>query len=249
MHAIAVIPTYNERDNLTELVGKIHKHVSGLHILVVDDNSPDGTGTVAEELHKKYPQSVFVLHRPRKEGLGRAYIDGFAFALHRQYEIVLQMDADLSHDPSYLPNFLDQIRSYDLVMGSRYLSGISVVNWDFKRLLLSKMASAYVRLVTRMPFSDATTGYKCWRRETLEAIRFDEAISNGYLFQIEMTYKTYKRGLKLREIPIIFVDRSNGRSKMNWNIISEAVWGVLKLRFNYSLRSFSKSWKPVPKTT
>ncbi len=233
MQAIVVIPTYNERDNLEQLVEKIQQYANDLHILIVDDNSPDGTGQIADQLSKRNPGKLFVLHRERKEGLGKAYVEGFSHVLEKDYEVILQMDADLSHDPSYLPLFLEQIRHCDLVLGSRYLHGISVVNWDLKRLVLSKLATLYVQLITRMPFSDTTTGFKCWRRDTLELVGVRGAFSNGYLFQIETTYKTYRKKFKVSEVPIIFVERNNGRSKMNWNIILEALWGVLRLRFKY----------------
>lgn len=230
MQAIVVIPTYNERENLVQIVEKIQHYASDLDILIVDDNSPDGTGEIAEELSRKYPGKLFVLHREKKEGLGRAYVDGFSYILKKDYEVILQMDADLSHDPSYLPIFLEQIRDCDLVLGSRYLHGIRIMNWDFKRLMLSKLATMYVQFITRMPFTDSTSGFKCWRRETLEAVGVEEAFSNGYLFQIETTYKTYSKKLKIVEVPITFFDRSNGHSKMNWNIVLEALWGVLRLR-------------------
>jgi dolichol-phosphate mannosyltransferase len=231
MKNVVVIPTYNERENLELLINKIHQYGSDLDVLIVDDNSPDGTGEVAEKLRDQNPDHLFVLHRNKKDGLGRAYVDGFRWALGKSYDVILQMDADLSHDPSYLPRFMEQIDHFDLVLGSRYMHGISVVNWDLKRLMLSKLATAYVRVITQMPFTDTTSGFKCWRREVLESIGVEQAFSNGYLFQIEMTYKAYKQGFRGTEVPIIFVDRSNGRSKMNHGIILEAIWGVLKLRF------------------
>ncbi|MBA3441820.1 MAG: polyprenol monophosphomannose synthase [Pyrinomonadaceae bacterium] len=230
MQAVVVIPTYNERENLEPLVEKLWHHASELHVLIVDDNSPDGTGRIADELSRKNPGKLFVLHRQNKDGLGRAYVEGFKHALQKDYEIILQMDADLSHDPSYLPLFLEQLRHASLVLGSRYLHGISVVNWDFKRLMLSKMATKYVRLITRMPFTDTTGGFKCWRRETLEAVGLEAVFSNGYLFQIEMTFRAYKKGFKVVEIPIIFIERNLGRSKMSWAVIWEAIWGVLRLK-------------------
>jgi len=233
MRAIVVIPTYNERESLIQVVDQIHHCTKDLHILIVDDNSPDGTGEIAEDLSRKNPGKLFVLHRERKEGLGRAYVDGFSHILKKNYEVILQMDADLSHDPSFLPLFLDQIRDSDLVLGSRYLHGIRIMNWDLKRLMLSMLGTRYVQIITRMPFTDTTSGFKCWRRETLESVGVEEAFSNGYLFQIEMTYKTYRKKLKVVEVPITFYDRTNGRSKMNWNIIWEALWGVLRLRFKY----------------
>jgi dolichol-phosphate mannosyltransferase len=230
MKAVVVIPTYNERDNLPRLLDEIQRRAADLHVLIVDDDSPDGTGELADHLSRSDPEKLFVLHRDKKEGLGRAYVDGFRHVLKKDYDVILQMDADLSHDPRYLPAFLDRISHCDVVLGSRYLDGISVVNWDLKRLALSKLATLYVRLITRMPFSDATSGFKCWRRQTLESIGLEEAFSNGYLFQIETTYKAYTKGFKVAEIPIIFFERKRGRSKMNWNIILEAVWGVLKLK-------------------
>jgi dolichol-phosphate mannosyltransferase len=236
MRAVAVIPTYNERESLPLVVEKISAHAPALDILVVDDNSPDGTGRVADRLSEKDPRRLFVLHREAKQGLGRAYVDGFREALKRGYDILLQMDADLSHDPRYLPDFLERIEEADLVIGSRYLRGISVVNWDFKRLLLSKMATAYVRLITGLPLTDTTSGFKCWRRATLELVDLDETFANGYLFQIETTYHAHRLGARIEEIPIIFVERDIGRSKMNWRVIGEALVGVLKLRLQ-SLRS------------
>jgi len=192
MQAVVVIPTYNERESLVQVVDKVWQCANDLHILIVDDNSPDGTGEIAEELSRKYPGKLFVLHRERKEGLGRAYVDGFSHILKKDYEVILQMDADLSHDPSYLPIFLEQIRDCDLVLGSRYLHGIRIMNWDFKRLMLSKLATMYVQLITRMPFTDSTSGFKCWRRETLESVGIEEAFSNGYLFQTKLIAKSLR---------------------------------------------------------
>ena len=230
MRTVVVVPTYNERANLPRLVERIRQTGLSLDILVVDDNSPDGTGQLADQLSAA-GGGLFVLHRPKKEGLGRAYVAGFMRALEMGYDIVLQMDCDLSHDPGCLPDFLARIQDCDLVLGSRYLQGIRVVNWDFKRLLLSKMATSYVKLVTGMRFSDATGGFKCWRSGTLRSINLDGMFSNGYLFQIETTYKAYRKGCRVEEIPIIFYERNLGRSKMNWRIIWEALWGVLMLRF------------------
>jgi dolichol-phosphate mannosyltransferase len=233
MRGIVVVPTYNEIGNLESLVQQIQQHGNGLHILIVDDNSPDGTGKLADVLSEKNSSSIFVIHRKQKEGLGPAYVHGFKHALEKGYEIIIQMDADLSHDPSSLPVFLEHIRSADSVIGSRYLRGVSVLNWDFKRLILSKFATRYIQIITRMPLSDATGGYNCWRRETLEAIGFDGAFSNGYLFSAELKYKAFRKGFKIVEIPIVFTERDIGRSKMNWNIIWEAIWGVFKLRLKY----------------
>ena len=233
MRAVAVVPTYNELANLEELVDKLRAVTPDLHILIVDDNSPDGTGRLADELRRKHPDQIFVLHRQSKEGLGRAYVDGFKLVLEEDYEFILQMDADLSHDPAHVPQFLDQIQNYDLIVGSRYLNGISVVNWDLKRLIMSKMATKYVRIVTGIPITDATSGFNCWRREALEAVGFEDAFSSGYVFLVEMKYKAYRKGLKVGEVPIIFVERKQGNSKLDWGVIWEAIWGVLKLRFKH----------------
>jgi dolichol-phosphate mannosyltransferase len=233
MRAIVVIPTYNERANLAELIEKIDASASTLHVLIVDDNSPDGTGELAEDLSRKYPGKLFILHREKKEGLGKAYVDGFRHVLKQDYDYILQMDADLSHDPQYLPAFLAQVETADLVVGSRYLHGISVVNWNLRRLIMSKMAVNYVRFVTRLPLSDATSGFSCWRREALEAIGFEDAFASGYLFLIEMKYKAYRKGFRVAEVPIIFVERKNGDSKLDWKVFREACLGVLRLRLKY----------------
>lgn len=236
MSAITVIPTYNERENLEHLVASIFHHMVDLHILIVDDNSPDGTGRLADALARRYAGRLFVLHRSHKQGLGKAYIDGFRFALDHRYDAILQMDGDLSHDPAYLKDFLEGLRQHDLVLGSRYLRGISVVNWDFKRLLLSKTATFYVRLVTGLPFTDTTSGFKGWRREALERIHLEELFANGYLFQIETTYQAFNQQLKIGEIPFIFVERDLGKSKMDWHIIWEAIWGVMRLKVKHVFR-------------
>lgn len=233
MRAVAVVPTYNELANLEELVDKLRAVTPDLHILIVDDNSPDGTGRLADELRRKHPDRIFVLHRRSKEGLGKAYVDGFKLVLEEDYEFILQMDADLSHDPAHVPQFLDQIQNYDLIVGSRYLNGISVVNWDLKRLIMSKMATKYVRIVTGIPITDATSGFNCWRREALEAVGFEDAFSSGYVFLVEMKYKAYRKGLKVGEVPIVFVERKQGSSKLDWAVIWEAIWGVLKLRLKH----------------
>jgi dolichol-phosphate mannosyltransferase len=230
MRCLIVLPTYNEHENLRAIIESIQQHAPTVDVVVVDDGSPDGTGKLADELSREQPEKIFVLHRPRKDGLGRAYVAGFRFALARDYDVVVQMDADFSHDPSYLAVFFEKIRENDLVIGSRYLQGISVVNWDLKRLILSRAASAYVRSVTRMPLSDATSGFKCWRRETLEAIDLEKIFSGGYLFQVEMSYRTYQKKFRITEVPIIFVERRLGRSKMDWGIIAEAVLGVIRMR-------------------
>ena len=232
MKTIVVVPTYNEIENLARIVQLIREQPGGFHILVVDDNSPDGTGRLADQLAAEHPAEIFVLHRPGKEGLGRAYVAGFNEVLRMGgYDAIVQMDADLSHDPVYLPDFMRGLEKYDLVLGSRYLNGISVVNWDLKRLLLSKGASKYVKIVTSMPYSDMTGGFKAWRRDALSAIGLERLFSNGYLFQIETTYRLHRlRKFSIGEISIIFRDRDLGRSKIDLPIIVEAVWGVIRLR-------------------
>jgi dolichol-phosphate mannosyltransferase len=233
MSAVVVVPTYNERENVANLVAAIRRLPDAPHILVVDDNSPDGTGKLADELSARYPGEVMVYHRERKEGLGRAYVAAFQHVLANwNHDFILQMDCDLSHDPSYIPQFLKAAESADLVIGSRYATGVNVVNWDFKRLLLSWFASRYVRLVTGMPFTDLTGGFKCWRREALASLAWDRIFSMGYLFQVETTYRTWKaQRFRIGEIPIIFYERNLGRSKIHPRIILEAFLGVVRLRF------------------
>lgn len=232
MKAIVVVPTYNERENIENLVTSVRAQPGNIDVLVVDDNSPDGTGDLADELAARSPGNVFVLHRDRKEGLGPAYLAGFQHVLaHMDHELIMQMDADLSHDPAYLSTFMHAAESYDLVLGSRYVKGISVVNWDFKRLLLSKTASRYVRIVTGLPYTDLTGGFKCWRRKTLEGIGLRKVSARGYIFQTEMTYRAYRKGFRIGEIPIIFYERNLGRSKISGPIIVEALFSVGLLRF------------------
>jgi dolichol-phosphate mannosyltransferase len=231
LNPVVVIPTYNERRNISTLIQGIHKLVPDLNVLVVDDSSPDGTAEEVFEIKRSLGERVSLYSRAQKDGLAGAYAAGFKEALRRGHDVILQMDADLSHDPVYLPEFLRQIGSFDLVLGSRYLKGVNVVNWDFKRLLLSKMASVYVRWITGLPFSDLTGGFKCWRRSALEKIDLDRIFSNGYLFQIEMTWKAYHNGCRIGETPIIFYEREIGRSKIDGKIIFEAIWGVLTLPF------------------
>lgn len=233
MNSLVVVPTYNEVDNLPAIVESILEHAPQTHVLIVDDNSPDGTGALADKLSLARPEQVFVVHRARKEGLGQAYVEGFKFALDRGYDVIVQMDADFSHDPKYLPAFFEAIETNDLVIGSRYVNGISVVNWDLKRLILSKAASFYVRLITRMPIADTTTGFKCWRREALLAIGLDQLFSNGYVFLAEMSYRAYRKGMRIKEVPIIFVERRLGRSKMSGGIMIEGVLSVLRMRLRH----------------
>lgn len=219
---LVIIPTYNERDNITELSRAIHTACADADILFVDDNSPDGTGQIIETLKEDDPR-IHLLSRKKKEGLGRAYLAGFRWALEKEYEFICEMDADFSHNPAALPAFLQKARTADLVLGTRYLNGIRVVNWPLKRLILSMGASLYVRIITGLPYSDPTGGFKCFRRAVLETIPLDKVDSNGYSFQIEMSYRAWMMGFLIKEVPITFDERRSGQSKMNYKIISEAL--------------------------
>lgn len=232
MKSMVIIPTYNESDNIENLVFSILKLNMGFNITIVDDNSPDGTGKIADELARKYPE-VKVIHRKEKAGIGAAYIEGFTYALNNNAEYIFQMDADFSHDPAELPNFMEMLKDYDLVIGTRYRGGVRVLNWGFKRLLLSKCATKYVNIITGLPVTDATGGFKGFRRKVLEAINLDSIISDGYAFQIETTFIAHKKGFKIGEVPIIFVDRHAGTSKMSRKIIWEAIWVVWRLLFKW----------------
>ncbi len=228
--ALVVLPTYNEATNLPSLVPQVLAQDPRLEILVVDDNSPDGTGRIAEELAAAEPR-VHVLHRAGKLGLGTAYLAGFRWALARGYDYVFEMDADFSHDPAHLKDFLVAVRDADVVLGSRYLGGrVTVVNWPMGRLLLSYCANIYARWITGLRIWDLTGGFKCFRRRVLEAIDLAAVRSNGYAFQIEMSVRAWRKGFVLKEIPIVFVDRTEGQSKMNGAIVREAVWMVPRLR-------------------
>jgi len=228
---LVVLPTYNEIANLKTIVPLILEQHRELKILIVDDNSPDGTGKLADKLAEQYAGRVFVMHRQDKRGLGAAYVAGFKWALQHGAELIFQMDADLSHDPTYIRDFLNAIQDADLVIGSRYIQGANVVNWPLKRLLLSYYANVYTRIITGMPLHDATGGFKCFKRHVLEAIQLDHIHSNGYSFQIEMNFNAFRKKFKIKEIPIIFYERSEGKSKMSGKIVREAIWMVWKLRW------------------
>lgn len=225
---IVIVPTYNERANLPLLAERLLSLSLPVDLLVVDDNSPDGTGEVADGLAAQHPQ-VHVLHRAAKNGLGQAYCAGFAWALARDYDLMLEMDADLSHDPADVARLAEAARHADLVLGSRYLGGIRVINWPLRRLLLSTMAAVYVRVITGMPFTDPTGGFKCFRREALASLNLAEVHSNGYSFQMELTHKLWRQGRRIVEVPIVFTERREGRSKLSGAIVREAVGMVWRL--------------------
>lgn len=228
--SIVIIPTFNELDNVRKLIPFLLDNYKDLDILIVDDNSPDGTAGYVKEMSTQNNR-VRIIERPRKMGLGTAYVAGFNYMLQNGYDYAFQMDADFSHDPKEIANFLEAIKEYDLVIGSRYINGVNVINWPMQRLLLSYFANKYTQLVTGIPVHDATGGFKCFRRKVLEAIDLSKIKSNGYSFQIEMNFKAWKAGFRIKEIPIIFIDRVMGNSKMSKKIVREAILMVWKLRF------------------
>ncbi len=240
--ALVIVPTYNERENLEPLAARVLALTPPVDLLIVDDNSPDSTGQLADTLAARHA-ALHVLHRPGKEGLGRAYCAGFAWALARHYEFIFEMDGDFSHNPADIPRFLKAAQTADLVLGSRYAQGIRVINWPLSRLLLSLGAAWYVRTITGMPFSDPTGGFKCFRRRALEAVDLSRVRSNGYSFQIELTHTIWRQGLRVVEVPIIFTDRYQGTSKMSRRIVWEALWMVWRLWFQNGLR---RSPRPRP---
>jgi len=228
---LMIIPTYNEKENLEKLTAKIHSIVPFVHILIVDDNSPDGTGDIADRLAQA-DERIFADHREGKLGLGTAYVHGFKWAVSKDYKYIFEMDCDFSHDPAEIPNFLKAAREYDLVIGSRFKDGrLSVVNWPLSRLVLSMMAMVYTRMITGLKLWDPTTGFKCFNRRVLEAISLEGIHSGGYSFQIEMNFRARRKKFTIGEIPIIFNDRREGQSKMNKKIVFEAIGVVWKLRF------------------
>jgi len=229
--ALVIVPTYNERENILKLIDAVLAQTPIVDVLVVDDGSPDGTGALVDE-RAATDGRVHIIHRERKLGLGTAYLAGFRWALERDYEFVFEMDADFSHDPQHIPQFLASIENADLVLGSRYRDRkVTVVNWPIGRLMLSYFANVYARFVTGLNVFDATGGYKCFRRKVLEAIDLNDVRSNGYAFQIEMSFRAWRKGFRIVEIPIVFVDRSEGSSKMSKRIVHEAVWMVWRLRW------------------
>ncbi|HET9424677.1 MAG TPA: polyprenol monophosphomannose synthase [Gemmatimonadaceae bacterium] len=234
--ALVIVPTYNERENISRLIETVLAQDPRIEMLIVDDGSPDGTAEIVDHLIAKNPGRVHIHRRPKKMGLGTAYLAGFRIAIERKYDLVLEMDADFSHDPAHLPQFLKAAENADLVLGSRYREGkVTVVNWPIARLILSYFANVYARMVTGLPVWDGTGGFKCFHRKVLEAIDLSAVRSNGYAFQIEMSFRAWKRGFRIVEIPIVFVDRTEGTSKMSGAIVREAVWMVWRLRLMAAL--------------
>ena len=229
--ALIIVPTYNERENIARLIDTVLSQDRRIEMLIVDDGSPDGTADIVEGMIARNPGRVQIHKRPKKMGLGTAYLAGFKIAIEQKYDLIFEMDADFSHDPAHLPQFLRVADEADIVLGSRYREGkVTIVNWPISRLLLSYYANVYARMVTGLPVWDATGGFKCFRRKVLEAIDLSAVKSNGYAFQIEMSFRAWKKGFKIVEIPIVFVDRTEGASKMSKAIVKEAVWMVPRLR-------------------
>jgi len=235
MKALVVIPTYDEKENIREIISAVLKVNSILHILIVDDSSPDGTTHIVQEIMKRNPR-VHLLSRQKKSGLGTAYIAGFKYALKNNYDYAFEMDADFSHNPEDIPKFLEALKDYDLVIGSRYCDGVSVVNWPISRLLLSYFANFYARVIIDIPVYDLTSGFKGYRKEVLQSIDFSRIKSDGYGFQIEMKFYAYRNGFRVKEIPVIFIDRRSGHSKMSKKIVWEAFWVVLMLKIKDVLK-------------
>lgn len=239
---LVLIPTYNEKENVERMIRKVFSLNTPFEILIIDDNSPDGTAQIVDELITEFPGKLHILKRSGKQGLGKAYLAGFHWGLERNYDFVFEMDCDFSHNPKDLEKLYNTCveQNADLAIGSRYISGINVINWPLGRVLMSYMASVYVRIVTRMKIMDTTAGFKCYRRKVLETIDFDNIRLKGYGFQIEMKFKTWKHGFKIVEVPIIFKDRTQGASKMSGGIFNEALWGVLKMKIRSWFTRFEK---------
>jgi dolichol-phosphate mannosyltransferase len=237
MNVLVVIPTYNERDNLPDLVRAVLAR-DGFHVMVVDDASPDGTGAIADALASEFPGRVDVMHRTGKRGLGRSYVDGLKRALDLgTADVICQMDADWSHDPKYLPELTGATADRDVVIGSRYLQGVSVVNWPLRRLVLSAFANRYVRAITGLSINDCTSGFRCWRREMLAKLPLEQVVSDGYAFLVEMIYEAHVRGARIGEVPIIFVERRMGASKLSGNVVFESMLTPWRLRLRYLFKA------------
>ena len=243
--SIVIIPTYNERENIENIIRAVFGLEKIFHILIIEDGSPDGTATIVKTLQQEFPDRLFMIERKGKLGLGTAYITGFKWALEHSYEYIFEMDADSSHNPNDLPRLYDACANQggDVAIGSRYVSGVNVVNWPMGRVLMSYFASKYVRIVTGLPIHDTTAGFKCYRRQVLETIDLDHIRFKGYAFQIEMKFTAYKCGFKIIEVPVIFINRELGTSKMNSSIFGEAVFGVIKLKVNSWFHKFPQKTK------
>ncbi len=241
--SIVIIPTYNEKENIENIIRAVFGLEKPFHILVIEDGSPDGTASIVKELQKEFPDRLFMIERTGKLGLGTAYITGFKWAVEHKYDYVFEMDADFSHNPNDLPRLYSACadEGYDLAIGSRYVSGVNVVNWPMGRVLMSYYASKYVRFITGVNIHDTTAGFKCYRRRVLETINLDEIRFKGYAFQIEMKYTTYKCGFKIKEVPVIFINRELGTSKMSGGIFSEAMFGVMRLRWDGWFKKYPKA--------
>ncbi len=239
--SLIIIPTYNEKENIAKMIHKVFSLPFSFHLLIIDDGSPDGTASIVKELQAQYPTQLFLEQRSGKLGLGTAYIHGFTWALAKSYEYIFEMDADFSHNPDDLVRLRQAcIDGADLAIGSRYITGINVVNWPMSRVILSYFASKYVQFITGMPVNDATAGFKCYRRKVLSTIKLNKIKFVGYAFQIEMKFTTWKYGFNLVEVPIIFTDRSEGTSKMSKGIIREAIFGVLQMKFNSLFKKYKR---------
>ena len=243
--SIVIIPTYNERENIENIIRAVFGLEKTFHILIIEDGSPDGTAAIVKTLQQEFPDRLFMIERKGKLGLGTAYITGFKWALEHSYEYIFEMDADFSHNPNDLPRLYEAcaVRGGDVAIGSRYVSGVNVVNWPMGSVLMSYFASKYVRIVTGLPIHDTTAGFKCYRRQVLETIDLDHIRFKGYAFQIEMKFTAYKCGFKIIEVPVIFINRELGTSKMNSSIFGEAVFGVIKLKVNSWFHTFPQKTK------
>lgn len=241
--SVVIIPTYNEKENIENIIRAVFGLEKSFHILVIEDGSPDGTASIVKKLQQEFPQQLFMIERTGKLGLGTAYITGFKWAVEKKYDYVFEMDADFSHNPNDLPRLYSACADdgYDLAIGSRYVSGVNVVNWPMGRVLMSYYASKYVRLITGVKIHDTTAGFKCYRRHVLETINLDDIRFKGYAFQIEMKYTTYKCGFKIKEVPVIFINRELGTSKMCGGIFSEAMFGVMRLRWDGWFKKYPKA--------
>ena len=240
--SIVIIPTYNEKENIENIIRAVFGLEKPFHILVIEDGSPDGTAAIVKELQKEFPEQLFMIERTGKLGLGTAYITGLKWAVEHKYDYIFEMDADFSHNPNDLPRLYSACadEGFDLAIGSRYVSGVNVVNWPMGRVLMSYFASKYVRLITGVKIHDTTAGFKCYRRRVLETINLNDIRFKGYAFQIEMKYTTYKCGFKIKEVPVIFINRELGTSKMSGGIFSEAMFGVIRLRWDGWFKKYPK---------